>query len=255
MEDYILDYIDQNDFENHVALTIKEYNETLKGMDLKRFNKNLIDPIKLLFDKNVFNKSYEEIIKFEIQRQKDKSNNNVIGYFHQNIFKYFKNCVVPNEGWDIIYSSQNDVTYYVEMKNKHNTMNSSSSAKTYMKFQNHLLNADDKETSICALVEIIASKSQDIEWVITLDKKKQLPNKRLRRISIDKFYEIVTGDNEAFKKLCVQLPITIEKIIKEQDELKTDEDTVISELKEMDTDILLALYKLTFKTYEGFSWD
>lgn len=42
MEDYILDYIDQNDFENHVALTIKEYNETLKGMDLKRFNKNLI---------------------------------------------------------------------------------------------------------------------------------------------------------------------------------------------------------------------
>lgn len=248
---YCLDFISQKDFEMHVEDTIKQYNETLKSINLSKFNSNLIDPIKLLFDKNVFDKSFEEIIKLEIHRQRDKSNSNIIGYFHQNMFKYVKNCIVPNEGWDIIFTS-NKETYYVEMKNKHNTMNSSSSVKTYMKMQNHLLNADDKDKSICALVEVISKRSQNIPWVITLDKKKQLPNERLRRISIDKFYEIVTGDNEAFKKICFQLPKTIEKIIEKNKALQVEKDTVFEELEIIDKDILVSLYKLAFSTYEGF---
>lgn len=252
MEKYILDYIEQSDFEKHIAKTINEYNETLKSINLKKFNSNIIDPIKLLFDKNVFNQSYENIIKQEIQRQRDKTNSNIIGYFHQNIFKYFKNCEVPKEYWDVIYQKNDGTIYYVEMKNKHNTMNSSSSAKTYMKFQNHLLNSEDKDRSICALVEIIAKQSQDIEWATSIDKVKQKTNKKLRRISIDKFYEIVTDDKDAFKKLCIQLPITIEKIISNQSELTVQQDTVIEELLEIDKDILMALYKLAFTTYEGF---
>ncbi|AQW85280.1 type II restriction endonuclease, Eco47II family [Campylobacter pinnipediorum subsp. caledonicus] len=252
MNEYILEFISENDFERHLEQTIKEYNQVLKSVNLKKFNSNIIDPIKLLFDKNVFNKSYEDIIRLEIQRQRDKSNNNIIGYFHQNIFKYFNCCEVPEEYWDVIYKPNCGDTYYVEIKNKHNTMNSSSSAKTYMKFQNHLLTSDDRGNSICALVEIIAKESQDKEWVIAIDKSKQNPNARLRRISIDKFYEIVTGDKEAFKKLCIQLPITIEKIISEQETLQAQEDTVIEELLEIDKNTLMALYKLAFKTYEGF---
>lgn len=255
MEKYILDFIKQEDFEKHILETIQGYNKTLKAINLKKFNSNIIDPIKLLFDKNVFNQSYEDIIKLEIQRQRDKSNSNIIGYFHQNIFKYFSNCEVPKEYWDVIYRANKSDTYYVEMKNKHNTMNSSSSAKTYMKFQNHLLNSDDREVSVCALVEVLAKESQDEEWIITLDKIKQKANKRLRRISIDKFYEIVTGDKEAFKKICVQLPITIEKILKSQETLKVQNDTVIEELLQMDNNILMALYKLAFETYEGFDFN
>lgn len=82
--DYKLDFISQRGFENHVTNTLKQYKETLKSINLERFNSNLIDPIKLLFDKNVFNKSFEEIIKLEIHRQRDKTNSNIIGYFHQN---------------------------------------------------------------------------------------------------------------------------------------------------------------------------
>ena len=93
-QDYKLDFISQIDFEKHVTTTLKQYNETLKAIDLKKFNSNLIDPIKLLFDKNVFNKSFEEIIKLEIHRQRDKSNSNIIGYFHQNIFKYIKSKTI-----------------------------------------------------------------------------------------------------------------------------------------------------------------
>ena len=181
MSSYNLNFIRQEDFEKHVADTIKQYNNSLKAIDLKKFNNNIIDPIKLLFDKNVFNKSFHEILKLEIHRQRDKSNNNIIGYFHQNLFKYISNCSVPKEGWDIIFSTE-EVIYYIEMKNKHNTMNSSSSAKTYMRMQNQLLSS---EKSICALVEVISTKSQNIPWVVTIDNIKQLPNERLRKISID----------------------------------------------------------------------
>lgn len=248
---YNLNFILQDNFEKHVKETIKQYNKTLKSVNISKFNSNLIDPIKLLFDKYVFNKSFEEIINLEIHRQRDKTNNNTIGYFHQNIFKYIDGCVVPKEGWDIIFQS-NKKRYYVEMKNKHNTMNSSSSSKIYMKMQNHLLNAGDRKTSVCILVEVIAKQSQDIPWVITIDKIKQSSNSNLRRMSIDKFYELVTGDKDSFKKICYQLPVTIEKIINFDQTLQVERDTVLEELKCIDQDVLISLYKMAFSTYEGF---
>ena len=161
--EFILDFISQSDFEKHVLQTLNEYQEVLKSIDLSKFNSNIIDPIKLLFDKHIYVKSYEEIIALELQRQRDKSNNNSIGYFHQNIFQYIKGCEVPKSGWDIVFKGEKN-SYFVELKNKHNTMNSSSSQKTFMKMQNHLLNSKNSK-DICALVEVIAKKSANEPWI------------------------------------------------------------------------------------------
>ena len=130
-------------------------------------------------------------------------------------------------------------------------MNSSSSQKTFMKMQNHLLNSKNSK-DICALVEVIAKKSANEPWIISLDGQRQTSNERLRRISIDKFYEIITGDNLAFKNLCEQLPKTIQKLLKQNSHLQLQKDSVYNELKKIDKDILTALYKLAFLTYEGF---
>lgn len=248
--EFILDFISKTDFERHVLKTLNEYQEVLKSIDLKKFNSNVIDPIKLLFDKHIYVKSYKEIIALELQRQRDKSNNNSIGYFYQNIFQYIKGCKVPRSGWDIVFKGEKN-SYFVELKNKHNTMNSSSSQKTFMKMQNHLLNSKNSK-DICALVEVIAKKSANETWIISLDGQRQASNERLRRISIDKFYEIITGDNLSFKKLCEQLPKTINKLLKQNSHLQLEKDSVYNELKKTDKDILTALYKLDFNTYEGF---
>lgn len=245
---YNLNFITEKDFERQVFETIESYQKVLKSVDLKQFNNNTVDPIKLVFDKHIFDLQYEKVIELEIQRQRDKSNTNSIGYFHQNMFKYIKNCEVPKEGWDVIFRGQ-DIVYYVEMKNKHNTMNSASSAKTFMKMQQQLL-AD--RNCICALVEVIAKESQDIPWQITIDKIKQPPVNNLRRISIDKFYEIVTGDSEAFSKICKQLPTTIKKILEENPCCKVEKDTVLEELFLVDRDLEKALFKIAFQTYLGF---
>ena len=140
-----LTVISEEDFTNHVKDTIDKYGEKLESFDIVRFNKNIIDPVKMIFDKIVYQTSWDEIVGNEIFRQRDKSNNNDIGYFHQRIFQYITNCHVPDNGteggWDVIFQApegivlpEGDVvhTVYVEMKNKHNTMNSASSGRTYI---------------------------------------------------------------------------------------------------------------------------
>lgn len=242
-----LDFISKEDFKNHVANTIKTYDNTLKAIDLKAFNSNIIDPIKLTFDSKVYKKSLEKVIEDELVRQRDKTNTNAIGYFHQNLFKYIKNCEVPDVGFDVIYTKPDGKKVYVEMKNKHNTMNSSSSQKTYLKMTMQLL----EEDCDCYLVEIIAKRSQNIVWSISLDSQKTT-NEHIRRVSIDKFYEEVTGNKKAFYLICKVLPSIIDEIISENSDLTVEEDTVIKELKTNNPDILKSLYMLAFSTYEGF---
>lgn len=206
---WTLSFITQSDFRKHIEETINHYGSKLESFDLAKFNKNTIDPIKLIFDKTVYSFSWEEIIKNEIYRQRDKANNNDIGYFHQRMFQYIKDCRVPNNGWDIEFEKESGITIgdgdvvsrvYIEMKNKHNTMNSSSSSKTYIKMQSQLLTDDDCS---CFLVEVIADKSQNIPWTVTVDGQKK-KHKRIRRLSIDKFYALVTGQEDAFYQLCMR---------------------------------------------------
>lgn len=245
---YNLSFIAQEDFEKHVKKTIESYNKRLKSVDLKRFNSNFIDPIKLTFDKALFKKTVEEIIELEIHRQRDKSNTNAIGYFHQYMFKYIGDCEVPLHGFDVIVTQNDGTKIYVEMKNKHNTMNSSSAQKTYICMQDHILN-HPKDT--CFLVEAIAKHSQNIVWRCSVDGR-SVAHDRIRRVSMDKFYEIVTGIPDAFYQVCKQLPITIDKLIKTDAVDTVEKDTVIDELKVKDPDLLKAIYMLAFEKYNGF---
>ena len=256
-----LSFISKENLMKHVKATIQKYGTKLEPFDLKKFNSNIIDPIKLLFDKTVYHETWEEIVKNELSRQRDKSNNNDIGYFHQNFFRYIKGCTVPNTGWDVVYHKEEGIrlpdgdivhTIYVEMKNKHNTMNAASSGKTYIKMQNQLLTDDD---CACFLVEAIAKKSQNIKWSATVDGKK-VQHRLIRRVSMDQFYAIVTGINDAFYKICLVLPDVIEEVVSADASSILPQDTVIDELKalaeEKHISFAMAIYLLGFQSYIGF---
>ena len=154
---------------------------------------------------------------------------------------------MPKQGFDLI---NEDKKIYVEMKNKHNTMNASSSQKTFITMQNKI---SEHTKNICMLVEIIASKSQNIPWQISLDGT-SIQHERIRKISIDKFYEIVTQDNLAFYKLCSVLPKVLDDVL-EHIEDNIIENTVLYDLKKLypSKDLLGQVYLLAFKTYEGFN--
>lgn len=270
MNPWKLSFITEDDFKRHVAATIEKYGEKLESFDIKRFNKNIVDPIKLIFDKTVYQTSWTEMVGNEIFRQRDKSNNNDIGYFHQRIFQYIDKCHVPENGkeggWDVIYQNPDGIalpdgdvvhTIYVEMKNKHNTMNSASSGKTYIKMQSQLLDDDDCG---CFLVEAIAQRSQNIKWETTVDQKK-VSHRRIRRVSLDQFYALVTGKQDAFYQMCMILPSIISDVVANS-ESKIPHDTVLEELKNVanstgevneDVAMAIAIYLLGFHSYNGFS--
>lgn len=239
---YNLGFISDSQIYEHVKETVEQY-KTVIGLD--EFNHNIIDPVKLTFDSKVYGKSFEEIIEAECIRQIDKANNNHIGYFHQNLFRYVgQGWRVPGKGFDVVNDERK---IYVEIKNKHNTMNSSSGQATYIKMQNQLLRDSD---STCMLVEVIAKQSQNITWSVSLSGVKY-NHKSIRRISVDKFYEIVFGAPDAFMKLCRALPTILDDVIKETHKGKID-NSVYKELKGISSDTFKSLYLLAFNTYEGF---
>ncbi len=248
MRKYNLDFVSDDAIFAHVCNTVMKYR---RGINLKEFNKNIIDPIKLTFDSKIYGQTMAETIMSECIRQIDKTNNNAIGYFHQHLFKYAGNgWEVPENGekggFDVI---NEDKHIFVEMKNKHNTMNYASASDTYVKMQSKILH-DDKAT--CMLVEVIASRSQNKTWAVTVNKnghKEQYEHERIRRVSMDKFYEIVFGKKDAFFRLCEELPHILDDVIKEEAQAKL-EISVFDELG--GKDFYKQLFLLAFKTYEGF---
>lgn len=238
---YDLGFISDENIYDHVRKTVLDYRLTI---NFAEFKSNLIDPIKLSFDAKVYKMSIKDLVEQEVVRQIDKSNSNQIGYFHQNIFRYFDEWEVPKEGFDVINKKLN---FYAEIKNKHNTMNAASAKSTYIKMQNTILK-NPKATTF--LVEVISKRSQNIPWETTIEKVK-VCDSRVRKVSMDKFYEIVTGDKFSFKKLCEKLPIIIDDVVNNEKPVKASNE-VFDNLNKLDQHLLKSIYLLTFEKYEGF---
>ena len=120
-------------------------------------------------------------------------------------------------------------------------MNSASTGKTYMKMQNQLLNDDD---CACFLVEVIAQKSQNIIRNPTVDGRK-ISHKRIRRVSIDQFYTLVTGEEDAFYQMCMVLPEVIEAVVVKGGDVRVPRDTVATEVANV-RKTLRTSYRLLF---------
>ncbi len=242
MRKYNLGFISDENIYGHVENTVRLYR---RSINLSEFNENIVDPIKLTFDSKVYRKSMAQVISEECFRQIDKSNSNRIGYFHQQMFNYAgHDWIVPQTGFDVENHTKH---IFVEMKNKHNTMNSASAQKTYMKMQSKLL-ADDQAT--CYLVEAISVRSKDESWKVSIDGH-SFQHNRIRRMSMDKFYELVFGDKTAFFKLCDALPGIIEDVVSDNKDLSFN-NTVYEELMSFNPDVMKSMYLLAFSTYEGF---
>ena len=89
----------------------------------------------------------------------------------------------------------------------------------------------------------------------------KVEHKLIRRVSIDKFYELVTGQEDAFYQICMVLPDIIKKAVSKLGSAVIPHDTVIDELRSIaetqntDNDnlaVALAVYMLGFSSYLGF---
>ena len=243
---YKLSFISDDDLMEHTLETVSQFRS---GMTLDILCRNVVDPIKLTFDVHVYKQSIEQVVESEVIRQLNKSNENLIGYFHQNIFKYVGNgWEVPgpgSDGWDVENHERN---IFVEIKNKHNTMNSNSAGAVHGRMRGLI---EGNRKAHCYLVEVIAKKSRVIPLKLgsrpLLDERQE----RLRKISIDRFYKLVTGDEKAFASLCSVLGRVIDDVIA-ANPLVIAKNSVLAELLSKDPDILKSLFLISFNSYLGF---
>ena len=227
-----------------------------RDLNLADLYKNKLDPIKTYFDMAFNNINLQEFIDIEAKRKADKNINNHIGNFHQELLNGIVGFEAPQSaGYDV---RKLDNTIFGELKNKHNTMNSTSSEGTFKKLQKL---SEKYPNSTCYLIEVVAKESQDILWTGTFNGV-YYSHPRVRRISIDKFYELATGRANAFKELCDAIRIATPQVmncIKETKKEATKSMTtnkayeeLVSKAKKKQLSELDVIFKDNFTGYNGF---
>jgi hypothetical protein len=224
------------------------YLKAKDGISKKRFYTNKIDTIKLTFDALINNIDEEVIIENEILRQIDKSINNSIGTFHEQILGGISGFEVGNlSGFDI---KAVDNSLFADIKNKHNTMNSSAAESLFQKLARL---ADTHKQAKCYWVQILAKKSFDDKWVGEINGK-EYSHSRVYKISGDRFYALLSGKDDALFKLYKALPHAISDFQKSPATLKsTPANTALSEIKNsVATSKKSILDQLTFENYSYY---
>lgn len=214
----------------------------------KKFYNNKIDTIKLTFDTK-FNKIDEEsIIETEILRQIDKSINNSIGTFHEQVLGGIEGYEIGKlSGFDI---KAKDNTLFADIKNKHNTMNSSAAEALFQKLARY---ADDYKQAKCYWVQILAKGSFNEHWTGDINGK-EYSHSRVFKISGDQFYALLSGNNNALYDLYKALPTAIDDFMKTIDKNQSkSKNSALSEIKdETETSKRSILDQITFENYSYY---
>lgn len=221
------------------------YQRAKNNISKKNFYSNKVDTIKLTFDSKFNDIDEEKLIQTEILRQIDKSINNSIGTFHEQVLGGIKGFEAGNlTGYDI---KAIDNTLFADIKNKHNTMNSSAAEALFQKLKRY---ADDYKQAKCYWVQILAKSSFCELWSGDINGK-EYSHSRVYKISGDQFYALLTGQHDALFQLYKALPIAIKDYLKT---VETNEDilenSALKEIKsQTKTSKRTVLDQITFDNY------
>lgn len=222
------------------------YIKAKANVSKKKFYNNKIDTFKLTFDARFNNLSEKNVIETEILRQIDKSINNSIGTFHEQVLGGIEGYERGNlSGFDI---KATDNTLFADIKNKHNTMNSSAAEALFQKLSRY---ADDYKQAKCYWVQILAKGSFNEHWTGDINGK-EYSHSRVYKISGDQFYYLLTGKENAFFELYQVLPRAISDFLSDQKKQKEAENSALSELEHQITESGRSIFNEI--TFENFSY-
>jgi len=205
MSTRIWPYVEDKFLYKEIELVLSRFG---KEMDEANLHKNVVDPFSAIFDMAKQGISYSEWLEQEKSRQTQKTLQNLVGYFHQHLLGKVRDWDDMGAGgsFDLINNKKKII---VEIKNKHNTLNSNSATQTYNKMTAHL-NGSYKGYQGYVVLLIPKSQKRYDKYFAPNDDQKPV-NKRgdLKEIDGSTLYEIVTGDKDALKKLYACLPRAI----------------------------------------------
>jgi len=248
MKNKYVNFITDEHLLNCVANLHKAYLKAKNNITKKNFYTNKVDSIKLTFDAKFNDIDEETLIQSEILRQIDKSINNSIGTFHEQVLGGIAGFEIGNlSGFDIKAS---DNTLFADIKNKHNTMNSSSSEALFQKLSKY---ADEYKKSNCYWVQILAKNSFCEHWKGDINGK-EYSHSRVYKISGDRFYALLSGQEDALFQLYKILPKVINDF-KNSIEMNNSisENSALDEIKsKTKTSKRTILDQITFENYSYY---
>ena len=248
MKNKYVDFISDEHFLDCVANLHNAYLKAKNNITKKNFYTNKVDTIKLTFDAKFNDIDEESLIQAEILRQIDKSINNSIGTFHEQILGGIKGFEIGNlSGYDI---KAKDETLFADIKNKHNTMNSSSAEALFQKLSKY---ADENKKAKCYWVQVLAKSSFCELWKGEINGK-EYSHSRVYKISGDQFYSLLSGKENALFQLYKNLPIAVKdhlNSIEKSNSVK--ENSALEEIKkETKTSKRTILDQITFENYSYY---
>ncbi|UPQ80601.1 Eco47II family restriction endonuclease [Flavobacterium azooxidireducens] len=248
MKNKYVDFISDQHFLECVANLHKAYTKAKNNLTKRNFYSNKVDTIKLTFDSKFNEIDEESLIKGEILRQIDKSINNSIGTFHEQILGGIKGFEVGKlSGFDI---KANDDTLFADIKNKHNTMNSSSAEALFQKLARY---ADTYKKAKCYWVQILAKNSFCNLWHGEINGK-EYSHSRVYKISGDQFYALLSGQEDAFFQLYKKLPLAVNDYLKSiENSSAITENSALEEInEEIKKTQRTVLNQITFENYSFY---
>lgn len=243
-----VNFISDEHLLNCIANLNKAYLKAKNNLTKKNFYSNKVDTIKLIFDAEFNNIDQESLIQAEILRQIDKTINNSIGSFHEQILGGIDDFEMGNlSGFDI---KAKDDSLFADIKNKHNTMNSGSSESLFQKLARY---ADNYKKAKCYWVQILAKGSFNENWIAEINGK-EYSHSRVYKISGDQFYALLSGQEDALMQLYKALPIAIKDYLNliNKNEIIT-KNSALDEIKiEIQKSERSILDQITFENYSYY---
>ena len=226
MKNKYVDFVTDEHLLNCIANLHKRYLEAKNDISKKKFYSNKIDSIKLTFDAKFNDLDEKALVETEILRQIDKSINNAIGTFHEEILGGINGFEKGNlSGYDI--KARNN-TLFADIKNKHNTMSSSAAESLFQKLQRY---ANQYPASKCYWVQILAKSSFNEKWEASLNGI-SYKHERVFKISGDQFYKLLSKQDNAFFQLYKALPKVISDFLKTIKKSEVIENSALTEINE-----------------------
>jgi hypothetical protein len=248
MKNKYVDFISDKHLLTCIAGLHKSYLKAKQNITKSSFYNNKVDTIKLTYDSKFNNIDEESLIQAEILRQIDKSINNSIGTFHEQILGGIDGYEVGNlSGFDIKATNE---TLFADIKNKHNTMNSSSAEALFQKLARY---ADNYKKAKCYWVQILAKNSFNELWKGEINGK-EYSHSRVFKISGDQFYSLLSRQDDALFQLYKILPIAINDYLNSIEKDKsTKSNSALDEIKKVTKSSKRSiLNQITFENYSFY---
>ena len=204
MANNYVNFISDEHLLNCIANLHKSYLKAKSNVSKKSFYANKVDTIKLTFDAKFNDINEEDLIQSEILRQIDKSINNSIWTFHEQILGGI-------EGFEVGDLSGFDV------KAKDNTLFALFQLEPIpSKFQDAIFEKLAKQAQLfrqasCYLVDFTREDDYVENWAITTEES-SVSHKRVFKISGTRFYEVVTGEKEVHERIRHSIDLLLQSI-------------------------------------------